>query len=156
MKNLDYGIAYAEVLEVLKYVSLDDYNKIPKKYITFLEENSDENSTFTYNTAIPFKKQEISDDTKNILAMLYRLFWASEIEKAEFRKNDKLEEQKRIELNEKYSPENVFKRINEKKEAKNEQIDTVNKEISVIEYKENNWIQKLFVKIRSLFKKDKK
>ena len=112
MKNLDYGIAYAEVLEVLKYVSLDDYNKIPKKYITFLEENSDENSTFTYNTAIPFKKQEISDDTKNILAMLYRLFWASEIEKAEFRKADRFEEQKRIELNEKYSPENVLKRIN--------------------------------------------
>ena len=156
MKNLDYGIAYAEVLEVLKYVSLDDYNKIPKKYITFLEENSDENSTFTYNTAIPFKKQEISDDTKNILAMLYRLFWASEIEKAEFRKADRFEEQKRIELNEKYTPENVLKRINEKKEAKNEQIDTVNKEIYVIEYKENNWIQKLFVKIRSLFKKDKK
>ena len=154
MKNLDYGIAYAEVLEVLKYISLENYNKIPKNYITYMEENCDEKSTFTYNIAIPFEKQDLSDDTKNILAMLYRLFWASEIEKAEFRKADRFEEQKRIELNEKYSPENVLKRINEKKEVKNEQIDTVNKEISVIEYKEKNWIQKLFGKIRRFFKKD--
>lgn len=154
MKNLDYGIAYAEVLEVLKYISLEDYNKIPKKYITYMEENCDENCAFVYNIAIPFEKQDLSDDTKNILAMLYRLFWASELEKAEFRKNDKLEEQKRIELNEKYSPENAFKRINEKKEAKNEQTDIVNREVSVIEYKENNWIQKLFGKIRRFFKKD--
>ena len=47
MKNLDYGIAYAEVLEVLKYVSLDDYNKIPTKYRTILEEKSAEKTTFT-------------------------------------------------------------------------------------------------------------
>ena len=119
MKNLDYGIAYAEVLEVLKYVSLDDYNKIPKKFITFMEENCDENSTFTYNIAIPFEKRNLSNDTKNILAMLYRLFWASEEDKKRFEYIDKQNIQKRKELNEKYSPENVFKNRNNNMEANN-------------------------------------
>ena len=150
MKNLDYGIAYAEVLEVLKYVSLDDYNKIPKKFITFMEENCDENSTFTYNIAIPFEKQNLSNDTKNILAMLYRLFWASEEDKKRFEYIDKKNIQKRKELNEKYSPENVFKNRNNNMEANNAD----KKRNEIIEYKENNWIQKLFAKIRRFFKKD--
>lgn len=150
MKNLDYGIAYAEVLEVLKYVSLDDYNKIPKKFITFMEENCDENSTFTYNIAIPFEKQNLSNDTKNILAMLYRLFWASEEDKKRFEYIDKQNIQKRKELNEKYSPENVFENRNNNMEANNAD----KKRNEIIEYKENNWIQKLFAKIRRFFKKD--
>lgn len=150
MKNLDYGIAYAEVLEVLKYVSLDDYNKIPKKFITFMEENCDENSTFTYNIAITFEKQNLSNDTKNILAMLYRLFWASEEDKKRFEYIDKQNIQKRKELNEKYSPENVFKNRNNNMEANNAD----KKRNEIIEYKENNWIQKLFAKIRRFFKKD--
>ena len=150
MKNLDYGIAYAEVLEVLKYISLENYNKIPKNYITYMEENCDEKSTFTYNIAIPFEKQDLSDDTKNILAMLYRLFWASDEDKKRFEYIDKQNIQKRKEINQKYSPENVFKNRNSDVKYNN-----INKEKNeIIEYKENNWIKKLFIKIRSLFKKD--
>jgi hypothetical protein len=33
MKNLDYGIAYAETLEVLQYIPIEAYNKIPKTFI---------------------------------------------------------------------------------------------------------------------------
>lgn len=149
MKNLDYGIAYAEVLEVLKYISLENYNKIPKNYITYMEENCDENCTFVYNIAIPFEKQDLSDDTKNILAMLYRLFWASDEDKKRFEYVDKQNIQKRKEINQKYSPENVFKNRNS-----NVKYNNINKEKNeIIEYKENNWIKKLFIKIRSLFKK---
>ncbi len=150
MKNLDYGIAYAETLEVLQYIPIEAYNKIPKTFIRFMEENCDENSEFTYNIAIPFEKQKLSDDTKNILAMLYRLFWATESEKVELRKDDELEIQKRKELNEKYSPENVLKNRNNKPKevkTKNESIDN-----KPIDYKKKNWFQKIFSKIRSLLK----
>lgn len=75
MKKIEnYSIAYAEVLEVLKYISLEDYNKISQKYITFLEENADENCLFEYNVALPFNKQNISEDAKNVLAMIFRLY----------------------------------------------------------------------------------
>lgn len=31
MVNNKYGVAYSEVLEILKYIPIEDYNKIPKK-----------------------------------------------------------------------------------------------------------------------------
>lgn len=73
-KKGKYSIAYAEVLEVLKYISENDYNKIPKKYIAYFKENADENCMFTYNVALPFNKQDISEDAKNLLAMIDSFF----------------------------------------------------------------------------------
>ena len=75
MKDIDYAEAYAEVLEVLNYIPMEDYNKIPKKFITFMEENYDEKSSFKYNIALPFEKQGLSDKAKNILALISKLFW---------------------------------------------------------------------------------
>ena len=80
-KSGGYRAAYAEVLEVLKYISLEDYEKIPPKYIRLMEEQADENCLFKYNVAIPFDKQGISEEAKNILAMLIRLFVANEEQK---------------------------------------------------------------------------
>ena len=75
MENADYAEAYTEVLEVLKYIPTEDYNKIPKKFITFMKENCDEKSTFKYNIALPFEKQELSNKAKNVLALISKLFW---------------------------------------------------------------------------------
>lgn len=75
MKDIDYAEAYAEVLEVLNYIPMEDYNKIPKKFITFMEENYDEKSSFKYNIALPFEKQGLSDKAKNILALISKLCW---------------------------------------------------------------------------------
>ena len=75
MENIDYAEAYTEVLEVLKYIPIEDYNKIPKKFITFMEENCDEKSSFKYNIALPFDKQGLSDKAKNVLALISKLFW---------------------------------------------------------------------------------
>ena len=75
MTKIDnYEEAYAEVIEVLNYIPMNEYKKIPKKYIVFMEENCSENSSFTYNVALPFEKQNISDTAKNILGMIFRLF----------------------------------------------------------------------------------
>ena len=76
-----YNTAYTEVMEVLKYISLEDYNKIPSQYIRFMEENADEECSFEYNIALPFEKQEISEEAKDVLAMLFRLFIIDEKEK---------------------------------------------------------------------------
>lgn len=46
MPNIEYANAYSEVLEILRYVSIDDYNKIPKKHIEFFENNSNKNYDF--------------------------------------------------------------------------------------------------------------
>lgn len=85
----NYDKAYAEVIEVLNYIPLEDYKKIPKTYIKYMEENSDENSSFVYNIALPFEKQNISDAAKNILGMIFRLFIISQEKKDELNAKDK-------------------------------------------------------------------
>ena len=87
MTKIDnYEEAYAEVIEVLNYIPMNEYKKIPKKYIVFMEENCSENSSFTYNIALPFEKQNISDTAKNILGMIFRLFVIEQSKKKKSRK----------------------------------------------------------------------
>jgi len=40
MINSDYSKAYSEVLEIISVLPRSEYNKIPVKYIEYLEENS--------------------------------------------------------------------------------------------------------------------
>ena len=47
MVSLEYANAYSEVLEILRYVSKEDYNKIPKEKITLFETNSNKEYNFT-------------------------------------------------------------------------------------------------------------
>ena len=78
MINIDYSKGYAEVLEIINAMPKRDYNRIPSKYIEYLEENADRSVNFQYNIAVPFDKQEISDEAKDVLAVIYRLFLADE------------------------------------------------------------------------------
>ena len=71
----DFSYAYSEVIEVLRYIPEEDYNKVSIKLIKFLEENANENSDFTYNMALPFNKQKISREAKTILAIICKLYW---------------------------------------------------------------------------------
>ena len=117
-----------------------------------MEENCDENSTFIYNLALPFHKQELSAEAKNILATIYRLFWANENEKIRFNKIDnQLIIQKNQEMNVKYNPDNIFKKRNSLSEDIDENHLEENNQL--IPYKKESWIQKLFKKIKDAFKK---
>lgn len=140
-----YAKAYSEVLEVLKYIPKDDYDKIPKKTIQLLKSNYDETSDFVYNIGIPFEKQEISRKAKIILAILYRNCWITEDEKIEIAKKEKenlksIEEEKR----KKYNPNKLFE-----KEKVTEKVERKENNYLVIKEK---WYHKLIQKIKSLFK----
>ena len=49
MRDNEFSIACTEVLEVLKYISKSDYEKIPKNVIDMLEKNKKEDIYFLYN-----------------------------------------------------------------------------------------------------------
>lgn len=148
----NYDKAYAEVIEVLNYVPLKDYNKIPKTYIKYMEENSDENSSFVYNIALSFEKQNISEVAKDILGMIFRLFIISQEKKDEFNAKDKedknnKEREKRI----KYNPDNLFKNRNIQESAnKNSNDDQIN---SLIKIKKENFFAKFLKLVKKIFKK---
>ena len=62
---------------------------------------------------------------------------------------NQIEELKR----EKYNPDNIFK--NKKNYSENIE-DNISTETAIVEYKEKNFIQKLFDKIKNLFRRNKK
>ena len=144
----NYEEAYAEVIEVLNYIPINEYKKIPKQYITFMEENCSETSSFVYNIALPFDKQNISDTAKNILGMIFRLFIIGESKKEELSNKDiEIKKQEELEKYIKYNPDNIFK--NKAKQV----IHTTQITQELVEYKPQSFIQKLFAKIKSLFKR---
>ena len=56
------------------------------------------------------------------------------------------------ELREKYNPDNLFKK--QKNYVQNLENNTITEETKIVEYKEKNFLQKIFDKIKHLFKKN--
>lgn len=145
MVNLEYRNAYTEVLEILKYISKEDFSKIPSNLIKLFENNSNKNHIFSYNPNKTLQEQNVSITTKYIIAILFRDYWATPRQKEKIilkEKYDfnKLEEEKR----DKYNPDNIF---NTKQEEINE---TINQMQSIVEYKKET----LWDKIKRIFQKN--
>ena len=143
-----YREAFAEVLEVIKNSNQRILEKIPKKFITFLNENKDNN----YIVKIDFTDENwddsIKQETQAILALIYRDYIVSQEERARLLTEEK-EEHIRIEneLREKYNPDNLFKK---QEQVKNTE-EFMTEEVAMVEYKES--IFKRFInKIKSIFK----
>lgn len=111
MDNGNYANAYKEVLVVINNLVEEDYRKIPKEYIKFLEENSNPNHKFKYEKSKSFKEQNILEETKIFLLVLFEMFGATEDQKKAIKEfkayyNIMIEEEKR----KKYNPDNIFKK----------------------------------------------
>ena len=77
MADIQYANAYTEVLDILKYISKEDYEKIPKSKIKVFEENSNKNYSFTYDENKTLDEQNVSETAKAIIAILFRDYWAT-------------------------------------------------------------------------------
>ncbi len=126
--NNSYAQAYCEILEILKYLPINQINKIPKEIINFFKENKDKNYSFTFNPKEDLNKQNISRETNVIIVSLYKDYFATEIQKEKINKiliNNEIDYQN--ELREKYNPKNLFedKKVNKNTEQKLESNLTV-------------------------------
>ena len=145
MQKIDYNDAYAEVLEVLNYIPMEEYKKIPKSFITFMEENCNEKNEFVYNIALPFEKQNLSENAMDILAMIYRLFLATDQKKKELDRVDKvIMENEKMQKREKYNPDDLFRN---KQSTEN---DTLTSSANIIVYKKSLF-DRIREKIKNLF-----
>lgn len=148
MKNEEYEIACTEVLEVLNYISKEDYNKVPKDVIQVLEKNKKNDMTFLYNPWKDINEQEMSAIGRLMLASFFRDYWATpeQREKINSFQNNKrkiIEKEKE----ERFDTKNLFKtkaEIDEKIEYNPEKTD-------IIVYKDNIF-KKILDKIKSIFK----
>lgn len=81
MVDSKYGIAYSEVLEILKHIPIEDYNKIPRNEIELFETYADKDFTFNYDSSKTLEEQNVSNITKGIIILLFRDYWATEIQR---------------------------------------------------------------------------
>lgn len=143
------GNAYAEVVEVLDNMSFEDRNRIPKKVYDFFIEKSSKDYIKHLNKNIALCKQDIREDTKEILAILLTNYWC----KTENEKNDLLklfrenELKYQQELREKYNPDSIFKKCTQENTIEEKNIEN---EFALVEYKESIF-KKLINKIKNIF-----
>ena len=148
MEN-NYGKIFAEVLDIINNSEKEVKAKIPEKLYQQFEKNTDK----SYKVNIDYSKEDwdnnISEETKEILALIYRDYIVSPEERKELIKEEaEFEKQKELELREKYNPDNLFK--NKHKEI-NKEIEKEN-ETATVQYHESiltkikKWFMRIFNK----------
>ena len=142
MISVEYANAYSEVLEILKYISKEDYEKIPNSKIELFETNYNKDYIFKYNPNKTLDEQNVSKTAKAIIAILFRDYWATEIQKEKIISKQnydrmKLEEERKA----RYDSNNLFKN-NEKRII----MDNTEKEeeLALIETSDIKWYKKVW------------
>lgn len=69
------------MLALLKYLDEEDYSRIPKEKIDFLEKNKADDYEFVVDENLPLAEQEISEKANALLITIYRDHFASERQK---------------------------------------------------------------------------
>lgn len=134
-----YSNAYTEVLEILKIVPKEQYEKIPKEELDFLEKNRNKDYNFSYDIENPNTLRK----TDAILISMYKKYIATENEKKaieeilelNYRKNE-------LEKKEKYGDKVLFNKPQEE----------IKEIILPIEVKKKNAFEKFIDKIKSFLK----
>ena len=151
MVDNKYAVAYSEVLEILKHIPTEDYNKIPRSKIELFETNADNEYKFNYDPRKTLEEQDVSNITKGIIILLFRDYWATEIQRNKIVSKQnydrvKLEEKKK----EKYNPDNIF--INNHKNSLVD-IPENKQEKSLVKIDDIKWYKKIWNRIKKLLKK---
>ena len=147
MVEIKYANAYKEVLEILKYIQIEDYNKIPKTKIELFETYSNKDYVFKYNPRKTLNEQNVSQTAKAIIGLLFRDYWATETQKNKIIAKQKYDRQQiEIEKQKKYNTDNIFRNKNTKYEK------SIDNTVAMITYKESIF-NKILNKIKSMFNK---
>ena len=107
--NNNYKKALFEVNEILKCTDDDMINSIPEKLIKFIQDNMDTNHEFEVQENVELFEQPVMNETKIILAMIYRAYCCDDAENKELTEYDKLQEEIEEKIKkEKYNPDDIF------------------------------------------------
>ncbi len=106
-----YSKAYKQVIEILKYVPQESVDKIPQEMINTFKINMDNEYNFKIDINKSFEEQDVLEETKAILANIFRDYWATSEQKQRILEKEKNDRE--IEENikrEKYNPDDLFKK----------------------------------------------
>ena len=104
--DVNHANAYTEVLEILRFIPIQEFNKIPKEKLELFERFSNKEYTFFYDPAKSLDENNVSNITKTIIAILFRDYWATESEQKKIINKQNCD-RKNI-LKEEYNIDNLF------------------------------------------------
>lgn len=145
--NQVYKKAYTEILEIIKYLPHDEYEKIPKEKVEFYKNYKDPLYQFKYNPYKSLNEQNVLRETKAIIVDLFREVIATKEQKEKL--NILLlqnEQEYQNKVHEKYSYDKLFN-----KKSKGINVHSAN----MIVYKENIFV-KIYHILKSIFNKKTK
>lgn len=144
----NYKKAYKEVVEILKFVSKENVDKIPKEMLDMFEEEQDKEYNFKVDTTKSFEEQLLLEETKAIFSNIFRDYWANDYQRKVIIEKENMDRIKWEE--EKFDPKDLFKN-NQKNFNKQNNNDKVDVNLTVI--KKENSFKKLIDKIFKSLKK---
>lgn len=151
MKN-EYKQALAEVNIILENTQEEIKNKLPNRFKKFIKENMDNNHYIKIDKNKSLVEQNISKETKEILALIYRDYLCTKEERTILISQEQQEKmRKEKDEQEKYNID--FNKISEKRKQKNiiEKLKE-EKQTSLIEISQEKWYKKIINKILGFFK----
>ena len=147
MVDIKYSRAFSEVLEVLKYIPKEEYEKIPLEMIELMEDNCLKDYDVEYNSNLTLSEQNFSEEAKYIIAVFFRDYWATDVQKNKILLNEKhhdylenLEKEKKFNVN-------VFEDSSKNVEIDNKQEE--NNKLAIIE--KESIFKRIIKKIKNYF-----
>ena len=137
-----YRNSFKEVYEILQNTEDTLVEKIPQKFITFLQSNMNKDYQTNIDNTIEIDKQSILLETEAILSLIYRSYWATDEEELEFANVDKQEQTKQ-----EFQGKSIDEIFEQRKNINNITIDN-----NLMVIKEESFIKKIFNKILKFFK----
>lgn len=149
MENIEYSNSLYQINEILKFMAPNLKDRIPKKFISYFENNKSQEYNWTIDKSLPLEKQDLLPTTKEILTVLYKDFICDDIERVKLEKtlsNNEIKYQE--ELREKYNPDNIFK----DRQKTTEYVETQEENTEIATYKES-FFSKIISRIKLIFHK---
>lgn len=138
-----YKNSFKEVYEILQNTEDELVKKIPFKFINFLESNMNKEYQTKIDNTVELDKQLILPETENILSLIYRNYWTTEAEKANFNNKDKNEY-----IGQEFKGNNIYEIFEQRKNRNSVNIDN-----NLMILKKESFISKIFNRILNFFHK---
>ena len=141
----NYQKAYKEVIEILKYVPEKSVNKIPQTMLDTFRAKMDKEYNFIVDINKTFEEQELLEETKAILANIFRDYWATPYQKERIEAKEEYDRQQIEKMKqEKYNPNDIFK-------TRKMQINDNNISNLPMEVKKEKFYQKIISWLKKIF-----
>lgn len=144
MINNNYQIVYAELYEILMYIPVEKFKKIPQNIIKEIEKNKDKNYKLKFDVNKTLNNQIISEQTKLFLAVFFEKYWATDEQcRIIINKENQCRIKNEARKRDNFNPDNLFKNQTTK-------VETFEKSVAMVEYKESifekikNWLKRTF------------